>query len=700
MMLAVGLLSVPAFAQSSDTPEIPIEFSSDQLDVDRELRIVTARGNVEVNYQERTLMADTISYDQNADVMTATGNITLLEPSGDVIFAQHMEISGDLKNGIIRDISVILSDSSRIAASGGRRSNGDLEFRNAVYSPCNLCPDDPTRPPLWQLKSVKVFHDKSRRVVEYSDTWLEVAGIPVAYTPFLSHPDPSVRRDSGILAPSFGSSTSLGFTTKVPYFYVIDEHSDATITPVYYAESGPALEAEYRKRFFKGELDVDGSIVEDDVEDVRGHFKSSALFNIDDTWRWGGETTLVSDDTYLRRYSFPVTDDTLTSTMYAEGFRQRNYARIEGFHFRGLERNDDEDSTPLVLPLIEYRHFGSPDRYGGQFLLGAGTASVNRSEGGSSTRVSLTPEWRNRYVSELGEVYALSLSLRSDLYHIRDFTPEGQTSAYDGISGRLFPQAKLDWSLPMVRRSSNVHQILEPMVSLIAAPNGSNPGKIANFDSAEVVFDETSLFEANRFAGHDRVDSGSRLDYGTHWSVTGDGGGRTDVFLGQSLRFRDTTNFQEGSGLDDRLSDVVGNINVSPASYLDLSYRMQVDPSDGNIRRNEVTASAGVKAFKATIDYRQIDPLGSSEFVGRENINMGFTSQLDKYWQLSGSARRDLVEDNTQEFRFGAKYEDECLIVTTVLSRSFFKDRDLEPTDSIMLRVSLKTLGEFQTNVF
>lgn len=702
MTLSVSLIVIAsgAMAQTLSAPDLPIQFSADQLDVDRELGVVTARGNVEVNYEDRTLMADTISYDQDADVLTATGNITLLEPSGDVVFAQHMEISGNLKNGIIRDIGVILSDNSRIAASGGRRTNEDLEFRNAVYSPCNLCTDDPTGPPLWQLKSVKVFHDKSRRVVEYTDIWLEVAGVPVFYTPFLSHPDPSVKRESGILAPTFGTSSDLGFTTKIPYFQVIDDHSDATITPVYYGESGPALEAEYRNRFVTGEMDAEGSIVEDDAEDLRGHFQTSALFNVDETWRWGGETTLVSDDTYLRRYNFPISDDTLTTTMYAEGFRKRNYARIEGFHFRGLERGDDEDRTPVVLPLIDFQHIGSPDKYGGQFLLSAGTASVNRSEGASSTRFSLEPEWRNRYVSNLGEVYSLSMSLRGDLYHMRDHTPLGQTSEEDGLEGRVFPQAKLDWSLPLVKQSGRVHQIIEPTMALILAPNGSNPGEIANLDSPDFIFDETSIFERNRFAGFDQVDSGSRIDYGTHWSVTGAGGGRTSAFLGQSYRFRDTTNFAEGSGVEDQVSDVVGAISVSPASYLNVSYRMQADPSDGRLRRNEIVGSAGIEAFRATIDYREIDQLGSTEFASRENIKLGFTSQISQYWAFSGSTIRDLETDNTQQFQFGATYEDECLILTTALTRSFYEDRDLEPTDSIMMRVSFKTLGEFQTNLF
>lgn len=691
-------------ARSQETPptpaDIPINFVADQLDVDRNLGIVTARGNVEVNRDDRTLLADTISYNQKKDLLTASGNITLLEPTGDVVFAQHMEITGDLKNGIISDIRMILSDRSRVAASGGRRVNGDLELRNAVYSPCNLCPDDPDRPPLWQVKAVKVYHDKSRRMIEYSDAWIEVSGVPVFYTPFLAHPDPTVERESGFLAPQVGASSDLGFIAKTPYFVAIDDQRDATITPVYYGETGPALEAEYRQRFFDGKLDIDGSILNDDTEDVRGHLTADTQFDIDRSWRWGFETKMVSDDTYLRRYGFQIPDDTLTTTLFTEGFRGRNYARVEGFHFRGLEQGDDEDVTPLVLPLASFQHVGEPDRHGGQYLMDASLASITRSNGADSNRLSIHPAWRNRYISPVGEVYALTFKLRGDMYYATDHTPTGETSEFEGVTGRLFPQAKLDWSLPLVRKGENFHQVIEPITSLILAPNGSNPTDIPNLDSVDVSFNETSLFADNRFAGTDRVDSGSRVDYGLHWGVTGKGGGKTSVLVGQSFRFRDDSTFNEGSGLEDRASDIVGKLTVSPTSYLDMTYRAQLDPSDARLRRNELRFGVGPSSLRFTADYRDLAALGSTEFGGREDASFGVSSQIDRFWRVDASTLQDIDESQTRNIRMGLTYEDECFIARTEFSRSFFRDRDLQPAETIMLRISLKTLGNLQTALF
>lgn len=695
-MIMVLCISVSQADAAED--DIPVNFSADQMDVDRDLGIVTARGNVEVIYNDRTLSADTISYNQRADVLTASGNIILLEPTGDVSFAEHMEISGDFKNGIVKDIRIILSDRSRIAANGARRINGDLDFRKAVYSPCNLCAEDPSKPPLWQLKAVKVFHDKSTQTIEYTDAWLEVAGYPVLYTPYLSHPDPTVKRKSGFLVPSFGGSTTLGSTVTTPYFWNISPQNDATITPAIYGDKGPGISAEYRHLFRDGEFEMIASLADDD-NTVEGHIDGFGRFDIDETWRWGFDARAASEDTYLRRYGFR-SDQTLTNDLYLEGFRQRNYFRSEALFFQSMEADDDGSDTPFVGPLMSFQHLGTPDSYGGYTKLDASLVSLTREEGATSQRLSVTPGWEANYLSAAGDVYKLSASLASDLYYVQDFTPTGEAKEFDGITGRIFPQAQLDWSKPFAKTSDATVQTIEPKVSLIVAPNGSNPTDIPNEDSQEFEFDETSLFRSNKFSGRDRVEGGARIDYGLHWGVYGESGGKTTAFIGQSYRFRKDGLFPDESGLEDDLSDIVAKFEVSPGSYFDLIYRTRIDKSNGAIRRNEVTMSAGAPLFRFNTRYLFFERQEDSEFGGREDINVGFSSKFNRFWRTTGNIQHDIADEQTRSINFGVTYEDECLVLNTSISRTFYKDRDLAPNDAILFTINLKTLGGLTTDVF
>ncbi len=265
--------------------ELPILFSADEATYDEALGIVTARGNVEINQGGRTLLADTVSYNQRSGVVTATGNVRLIELDGTVYFAEYVELSNDLREGFIRDIGVLMADRTRIAAASGTRREGRVTvFRKAVFSPCELCRDDPSKPPLWQIKADEVVHDQEERSLTYRDARLEFYGVPVAYTPYFKHPDPTVDRQSGFLAPTFGSSSTLGVTLETPYYWNIAPDRDATFEPIFTTKQSVVLAGEYRELFPKGRFEFSGSGTIADRERSNGETQSDQLRGCRPRW--------------------------------------------------------------------------------------------------------------------------------------------------------------------------------------------------------------------------------------------------------------------------------------------------------------------------------------------------------------------------------------------------------------------------------
>ena len=139
----IALGGAGALAQQQPKSESPLKsgqpvlFKADQVQYDRDLGVVVARGHVEFTQGDYILRADTVSYNQGADLVTATGNVSLLQPSGDVVFADHVELTGDLKDGIASNLRMRTIDDSRFAAVGGRMSDGDVpEMRKAAHSAC------------------------------------------------------------------------------------------------------------------------------------------------------------------------------------------------------------------------------------------------------------------------------------------------------------------------------------------------------------------------------------------------------------------------------------------------------------------------------------------------------------------------------------------------------------------------------------
>tara|TARA_R110002072_G_scaffold72758_18_gene173757 strand:- start:1397 stop:3583 length:2187 start_codon:yes stop_codon:yes gene_type:complete len=692
--------------------DAPVLFKADQLRNEQKIGLVVATGNVEFTQNGRTLLADSVTYNRRTDTVTANGNISLLEPTGEVVFADYIELTGNMRDGVIENMRVRMSDNSRIAAAGGRRIGGTrTEFRKAVYSPCELCEKDPTRAPIWQVKASRVSHDQETKDVTYRNAFLEFYGIPVMYTPYLSHPDPTVERRTGFLVPTYGSDSELGTLVSTPYYFDIAPNMDATVTPIVTTNEGVVGSGEFRHRLSRTDYILQGSLTHASRDDgnsdgLRGHLKGELRHEFNPTWRGGADLHVASDDTYLRRYNFE-SPDTLENRAYAEGFRGRNYASANAYYFQGQRSTDDESETPIVFPKLDYNFVGDPGDFGGVWKIDTNALMLTRTGGTDTRRLSAKTKWELPYISRLGEVYRLFASVQTDAYWVNDVVEsDAPGNTISGFSGRVFPQAGLEWKLPLARKDGRFTQIVEPIVSLILAPSSQNPDRIPNEDSLSFEFDDTNLFSENRFGGIDRVEGGSRITYGLNSGVFGLNSGFSSFFIGQSYRFTRDNDFGSDTGLVDHFSDIVGRVEISPTRFVNALYRFRLDKDDFAPRRNEVEASVGVPALRINVNYLSIDQQNltdildpEDEFRDREEITVGFTSQVTERWRFGANTRRDLTGGGGA-LRHGAflSYEDECFEFQMDYARTFTRDRDVKPSDTILFRVVFKTLGEVGTS--
>jgi LPS-assembly protein len=228
----------------------PIVFQADEVAYDDQLALTVAKGHVEISQGGEVLLADTVSYNQRTDTVSASGHVSLLMPTGEVVFADFMDLRDSMKDAFAQNERMLLADRSRLVGNAARRTGGKrLELRRGVYSPCDLCKSDPTAPPAWQLKAREVSDDKELKLIEFRDAVLEVDGFPVFYTPYLSEPEPSVKRKTGFLMPTFGNSSNVGFHIATPYFMELGPDKDLTLTPRFTTKAGELLAGQYRQRF-------------------------------------------------------------------------------------------------------------------------------------------------------------------------------------------------------------------------------------------------------------------------------------------------------------------------------------------------------------------------------------------------------------------------------------------------------------------
>ena len=175
-----------------------------EVDYDYNNQRVSAVGNVQMFYNGTSVEADKVIYDQKTKRLHAEGNIRLTDAEGKITYANIMDLSDDYRDGFVDLLRVDTADATRMAATRADRSSGNYTvFENGVYTACAPCKDDPKKPPLWQVKGARIIHDQTDKMLYFENAQLEFFGVPMAYLPYFSTPDPTVKRKTGFLMPAF-----------------------------------------------------------------------------------------------------------------------------------------------------------------------------------------------------------------------------------------------------------------------------------------------------------------------------------------------------------------------------------------------------------------------------------------------------------------------------------------------------------------
>jgi LPS-assembly protein len=689
----------------------PVTFTAEEVEYDREKGLVIARGRVEAWQGERLLRADEFTYDRNTGIATARGNVQLLEPDGQVLFADEAELKDRFRDGVLEGVRALLAANGRMAANGARRTGGTInELARVVYSSCDLCAEDPTAPPLWQVEARRATQDKGEQRITYRDATVRLGGWPVLYTPYLSHPDPSAPRASGFLFPTLGYTRFLGAFAETPYYWAIDDTSDLTVIPIFSTRQYPNLGLEYRKLFNFGEITGSASIGGLNGTDtggkreLAGHIFLKGRFTIDENWRAGFDLNRASSEQYLRTFRYEYRR-VLTSQAFVEGFwGTETYARIDGRIYQGLRSVDDTRQIPYVLPNAVVEHAPHGKYLGGFLTVDAGLLGISRDIGSSTQRLSSRVSWQRPETDRFGGLWTVKFQADGLAYRAQGlqepptFLPEANG---DRLNGNI--RAALDWRMPFVRYAGNWgSQTIEPHVQIVTGPRVGPQRRVPNEDSIDFEFTDANLFALNRFTGRDRQEGGTRIDTALRAAWDFPNGGQIEGLIGRSFRFDDQVSSPyAGSGLDRRASDYVARLRIAPTTWFDAIGRIRLDGENITDRRLvDTIANLGLGRVTLSAGYLYSPPLPYLvPSRTREEVGAGFTARIGQYWRVAATGKYDLGLGRAVLVQGSAGYEDECFIIEGRFIKRFAQDpttQTLYAANTVILfRLGFKTLGEY-----
>ena len=581
----------------------------------------------------------------------------------------------------------------RIFANNVKIDKEITEFNKANFTLCNYRKDDKCPP--WTIQSTKMLHDSKKKTIYYDNALIKIYDIPVFYTPKFSHPDPSVKRRSGFLVPSFLDTKNLGEGLTVPYFWAINKERDFTITPKLFVNENPLFLAEYRQIFKNSNLIFDMGFTEgykktaaNKKKGNKTHFFSKFVKNFENINNNSKSTLSITtqdstNDKYFKLYNInsELVEDDIDTLKNTLNFTHSDDDIFFGFNMSIFETLKDgyNDKYEYIYPELTFDKnlfnnsvLGSVN-YNNNLKIH--TYDTNKT---SKTFVN-NFDWSS-ITKKLNS--GIQTSLLGNLKNI-NYEKKNISKFKTDTTSELFGSLGLLNKIDLYKKIGNFSEhYLSPKILL-----RYSPGEMRKEDS-NIKLSPSNAFNLNRFNSNDNYETGLSASIGFDYEIKKQSK-KIDFSVSQIINQNENKKMPTSMGLDEKLSDLVGTAKYSINDDFELNYNFAVDQNYKEFNYNEISANTKFNSLELNLNYLQEKKhIGNNEYL-KSKINYKIGNDTNLGYEF----KRNLITNSSEFYNLSYEYFNDCLRAGLVFRREFYNDSEIEAENSLMFKITLTSFG-------
>jgi len=655
---------------------------ADKIEIDANGNL-KAKGNVKIRYNNNILKASEISYSKKTDELSVLGPLSITDSRGNEAIADNAIFKKDFREAVLLATKVILKKQLEISAERLVSSiNQDSNFTRVTATSCKSCKNEK---PFWVIKAKRVKHDEKLKTIYFYDSSIEILGLPVFYTPYLSVPDPSVKRGMGFLAPEFLSNSRLDFGIKVPFFIPLEQNKDVTLT-TFLTPRTNTVEVRYRQAFARGHLILDSAITRDSIyeDELRGYLSLNGDLLLNNGYNLNYAVERVSDSAYLGDYGYTGRNGLSSGLSYSKtertGFFETSLGLVQSLY-------KDDISKVTIDANGFYTEKIKLDKTSGRLHLstefvGSWRDVTHDIAGRDVARIGTKIDWQNTSISSFGLEYGSNLEYNYDIFLVSQDSRYESSQALSSVGGNLYVR------YPLVLNKINKKYLIEPIAQI--AWGWRDKSKVISDESTHTEFDMGNLIKISRFAASDRYEHGTHGAYGLRYSYKRTDSHRLEIGLGKVLRKKTHNGFTDSSGLNGVESDtyITSTVHLPLNSY--LSFQGLIDEK---MAAKKTTFNGGFNYKKIELDaeysYLKPDQLELRK-IPVEEWTVSNHVKLNDKWNFNSNLRFDETENHLAMLGAGVRYENQCVSVKLDLDRRYSQEGTSPPTTNFSFAINLK----------
>tara|TARA_B100001248_G_C27389682_1_gene461630 strand:- start:427 stop:2805 length:2379 start_codon:yes stop_codon:yes gene_type:complete len=676
------------------------EILSKNMIYDRISQIILSRQETTISDKLGNVynIKDSFKFNLDDDVISAK-KVNILDNKNNIYFFENSKI--DLVNKEIagKEIKIEFIDSFFGNADNDPRLKGRSVISNSketkiyktVFTTCNtenkVCPG-------WELETEEFTHDKIKKTFNYRNSWLKLFDKEIFYFPFFSHPDPSVKRKSGFLPATYGSSNNYGSWINIPYYKAIDIDKDFTFKPRLYLDDKFILQSEYRQAFENSKLIADFSY-NNDGKNTNSHFFTKTNGTTKKGTEYQFNYQSVSNDEYLKLHNLSnssniINNESLLTSEFS--FRKKiddntsfknNFFIYEDLSIR------DSDRFRYVFPNFDFdKKINIDKNYKGNFYFNS--SGYQQSYNTNSYQAVVTNDFlfnSDNFISTNGIKSNYQFLIKQD----NSFTssPTGDTDTTDLYQTILFRS-----ELPLMKNTDKFNTYLKPIFVTRYSPNNSK-----NISSKDLRLSYDNIFSLNRIGSERNIEEGGSISLGIEYDINDKQNNSILNFkIANSISDKKKNNLPTKSKLNQRRSDIVGKLNFKPIQILDINYNFSYDRDLKNSNYQSISTNFNYSNFQTSFNYLSKD----NEIGNTETVRNTSSYNFNKENKISFDATKNLKTDFTEYYNLTYKYQTDCLITSIKYTKKFYKDGNILPDKSLLFYLKFIPFAELrpQATVF
>lgn len=669
-----------ASASAAETP-----FVADELIYDSNTQEIFANGNVEINSENGYFYLDHLTYDVETEQITISGNVKGVLPSGERILSDYAFLDASTKALLLKNARIMLKSKLQIVASVLRDNAKETYGENVLATSCEICLIK--KAPIWQIRASKIWRDKANEKIYFRNAKFEIAGIPVMNLPYFRIPDFGVKRMSGFLRPKIIFSDLFLSGIKLPYYQVINNHADLTLTPYVTTSNVYNIEGNYRHELKGGLLTLDGAYSFNDGEGETGRYFLQSKFNgmLSRNLHLDAVYTLNSDNDFAPNFNY-ANSKTNSVKLYSTDNHQN--LEMDITHYRPTSVANEANDNVMILPNINYQKV-TQIQPGTIWVNEFGMLGIDNEDAQDWLRFSNDSNLKHVFSLPFGVMTSVDAGVKSQFYVLESY--DGNDAS---TSSRVSPYFSADNSLPLSKSDAYGRSLITPRVQLAWGQNYENGDIFPNRDSLFIEHDYVSLFSLNRFSGQDRQESGLRANIGASYFHQSNSGASLDFGFGRILRFTEDPVLNEMLGANSNDSEWVGYMGYAHPDGYSFHSRGAWD-DENKLSRSEVGVGLTKELYNINLNGVYLEPEPEIGFAdARKQLTTSGSYHFAPNWQVDFSFSHDLLNTAPLTSSFDLTYGNECVEATLGFIQDSNRGEGIETETRYEFTITMIGLGD------